>query len=133
MIRRASAPLRVAAVKIQQSWPYELAPFQAITELGDVWQRIGRRSDGRNAMADEAGHDFWQGGSLKVSQRRLIDNLGVSAQQMYVRVDESCDDRPSTKVDDAGPRSGKTADFCTGTDCADSFPRKSNRFSSWPV
>jgi hypothetical protein len=79
-------------------------------------------------MADEAGHVFWQGGSLKVSQRRLIDNLGAT-QQMYVRVDESCDDGPPTKVDDAGPRSGKTPDFRTGTDRADSFPRKSDRFS----
>jgi hypothetical protein len=52
---------------------------------------------------------------------------------MYVRVDESCDDRPSTMVDDAGPRSGKTADFRVGTDRADSFPRKSNRFSRRPV
>jgi hypothetical protein len=52
---------------------------------------------------------------------------------MYVRVDESCDDRPPTKVDDAGPRSGKTADFRAGTDGADSFPRKSNRFSRRPV
>ena len=83
-------------------------------------------------MADEAGQDLWQGGSLKVSQRRLIDNLGAT-QQMYVRVDESCDDRPPTKVDDAGPRSGKTADFRAGTDRADSFPRKSNRFSRRPV
>ena len=79
-------------------------------------------------MTDKAGQDFWQGGSLKGSQRRLIDNLG-STQQMYVRVDESWDDRPSTKIDDASPRSGKTADFRAGTDRVDSFPRKSNRLS----
>ena len=48
---------------------------------------------------------------------------------MHVRVDESWDDRPSTKVDDAGLRSRKTADFRAGTDRADSFPRKTNRFS----
>jgi hypothetical protein len=83
-------------------------------------------------MTDEACHDFWQGGSLKVSQRRLIDNLGAT-QQMHVCVDESCDDRPSTKVDDAGVRPGKTADFRTGTDRADSFPRNSNRLSRRPV
>jgi hypothetical protein len=112
----------------QQAWPYELAPLQAITQLGDVWQRIARRSHCRNAMADEAGHDFGQDRSLEVFQRRLIDNLG-GTQQMYVSVDESCDDRPSTKVDDAGPRSGKTADFRAGTNRADSFPCQSNRFS----
>src|SRR5262245_6581285 len=53
----------------QQAWPDKLPALQAITELDDVWQRIGRRSDGRYAMAEETGHDCGQGRPLKVSQR----------------------------------------------------------------
>ncbi len=105
--------------------------LHATAKLGDVWQRIARRSDGGDAMADEAGQHLWQSCPLVVSQRGLIDNV-AGDEQVHVRVDESRDHGPSAKIDDARLRSAKPPYVLVAADGADALAFESDGFSSWP-